>query len=338
MRRYVPYNQIEAAEKQIGRLLRAVGLSEDRTGMANRLIGLGDYPSAEAIRSASPIMAISDFSEFRDSTEILFSRLQTASVFDSALPDMLAAELRANIISGDPIVLFEVGEGMPIPLARTTLEALGEMLPTKVAALIAFTVEFLRGLKPETDTTLNRSFVNSIAAATDMVLIDRLIQNAGVTTPATNDFASDILAGSELIVSDHVGKLHLIVAPQTARQIAFSTTPDGQFIYPNFDLINGGTVAGLQTHVSDQLPQDSSGPSALLFDASKIAANRGSINIERSENAAVQMSDTPTNGPATVVSSFQTNSVFIRVLRIFGLKLPAEPIAVHFSGVNAWFS
>jgi hypothetical protein len=339
MRRpYVPYHQIEMAEKQVGRLIRAAGLSEDRAGMANRLIGLGDFPSAEAIRSASPIMAISDFSEFRDSTEIIFSRLQTEGVFDAALPDMIAAELRANILTGDAIALFEVGEGMPIPLSMTDIAVLGELLPLKVAALVPFTTEFLRGLKPETDATLIRSFVNSISATTDMVLISRLIQNAGTAIVATSDFAGDILAASQLILGGKAGRLHLVISPTTALQFGFATATDGTFLFPGFDLNLGGNIGGIPTHVSDQLPQDSSGPSALLFDASRIAANKGSIDIQRSENAAIQMMDNPVDGAAQVVSAFQTNSVFIRLLRVFGLKLPSETIAVVFSGVGAWFS
>lgn len=327
------------AEQLIGRLIRSCGLSDDRLSMASRLAGFGDFAAAEAVKSAAPLLAISDFPSFRENFAILFDRLPTISVFDSVLPDMVPAAIRGQIIAGSPLALFEVSEGQPIQFAFGNFTDEGELLPLKVGGLIGYTKEFLRNLAPEIDDALNRAFLNALASATDRALINRLITNAGGAIAATNDFSADILAASELILGDRIGKLHMIVAPQTARQIAFATNTNDEFLFPNFDLVNGGSIGGLQTHVSDQLPQDSSGPNALIFDASQIAANRGSVDIQRSENASVQMLSDPTTGATTMVSSFQTNSVILRILRTFGLKMSDdETIAVEFTGASSWFS
>lgn len=336
-KKYILSHQVEQSEQLLGRLMRAAGLSRDRQEMSNRLIGLGDFTSAEAIKSAAPLLAISDFQEFRESAEVLFSRLQSESVFDAALPDMIAAELRANILTGDAILLYEVEEAEPIPFARTDFAGFGELLPLKVAALIAFTSEFLRGLKPETDMTLNNSFLRAVAAATDAALIRRLSENAGTSTPATGDFAEDIKNAAGIILGGGTGRLHLVISPATALQFAFATAADGAFLFPSFDANTGGVIGGIQAHVSDQIGDDSSGGRALLFDASRIAANKGSIDIQRSENASVQMRSDPENEHSTVVSSFQSNSVFLRILRTFGLKLPDAKISVEFSNVGNWF-
>ncbi|MCR6651246.1 MAG: phage major capsid protein [Cellvibrionaceae bacterium] len=336
--RYVPHHQVEMTEKQISRLLRSCGLSDDRPSMANRLSGFGDFAAAEAVKEAVPLLAISDLPAFRESFSIVLDRLAAVSVFDAVLADMIAAPLRSQIFSGEPFALFEIDEGVPIPFSSTTIEDFGELLPVKVAALVAFTNEFLRGMTAEVDDTLKNAFLNAIARATDAALIRRLIPNAVTATPATNDFAADIQNAAQLILGGAAGRLHLIISPSTALQLGLSTTPDGGFLFPNFDVNSGGVFAGFPVHVSDQLKQDSTGPSAILFDASKIAANRGSIDIQRSENAVAQMRGDPVSGHAQVVSSFQTNSIFLRLLRIFGLKLPSEQIAVEFSGVNSWFS
>jgi Phage capsid family. len=338
-KKYILSHQIENAEQLLGRLMRGAGMSDSREAWANRLIGMGDYPAAEQIRAATSTIAISDIQGFRETFSVVFQQLQTASVFDSILDDTIQAPIKSQIFSGDAFALFEVAEGRAIPFSSSAFEDLGELPLVKVGALLAFTIEFLRGLTAEVDNTLNNAFLRAIAAASDSALTRRLHENAGPATAASSSLADDIKNARQSILGSKAGRLHLIISPATAMQFAFATTPDGAFLFPNFDLNSGGSIAGLSVHVSDQIGDDSSGGRALLFDASRIAANRGSIDIQRSENAAVQMRDDPETGHATVVSSFQTNSVFIRILRTFGLKLPDEEvIAVQFSGVNNWFS
>lgn len=149
MRRFVPFHQIEATEKQIGRLLRATGLSNDRQEMSNRLIGLGDYASAETVKEAAPLVSISDLPAFRENFSILFDRLPTLSVFDAILADAVPAPIRGQIFSGTPLALFEISEGQPIPFAMGNLTDEGELLPLKVAGLLGYSQEFLRNLEPD---------------------------------------------------------------------------------------------------------------------------------------------------------------------------------------------
>lgn len=335
--RYIPFHQHQMAEQLLGRLIRSCGLSDDRQSMANRLAGFGDFGSSEAVKEAAPLMAISDLPAFRENFLIFSDRLATVSIFDAILQDALPAPIRGQIISGEPIALFEIGEAQPIPLAISNFSDEGELPLVKVGGLLGYTQEFLRNLAPEIDDALNRAFLNAIARATDAALLRRLIDNSATLMPASSDFAEDIKTAAEIILGGKAGRLHLVISPQNALEISLATAPDGTFLFPNFDSNSGGSIAGLSVHISDQLTEDSSGPSAILFDASRIAANRGSIDVQRSESASVQMSDSPTNGATQVVSSFQTNSVFLRVLRTFGLKLPDEQIAVEFTGVDAWF-
>jgi hypothetical protein len=337
-KKFLLSQQIESAEQLLGRLLRGAGSADSRDALASRLAAMGDFRGAESLKEAASTISVSDIEGFREPFAVFFQQLQTAAVFDSILDDAIQAPLKSQIFTGAPFALFEVAEGRPIPFFSTTFEDLGELTPRTVGGLVGLTNEYLRSMTPEVDATLNRAFLNAIAAASDAALIRRLSENAGPAIPATSSLAADIQSAGQLILGSAAGRLHMVISPATAMQIALATATDGAFIFSNFDSNTGGVIGGIQTHVSDQLDDDSSGGRALLFDASRIAANRGSIDILRSENASVQMRSDPENGPTQVVSAYQTNSTIIRVLRIFGLKLADEQIAVEFTGVNSWFN
>jgi hypothetical protein len=337
-KKFLLSQQIESAEQLLGRLLRGAGSADSRDALASRLAAMGDFRGAESLKEAASTISVSDIEGFREPFAVFFQQLQTAAVFDSILDDAIQAPLKSQIFTGAPFALFEIAEGRPIPFFSTAFEDLGELSPVTVGGLMALTNEYLRIMTAEVDDALNKAFLRAVAAASDRALINRLIANSATPIPATNDFAADIQNAGQLILGGAAGRLHIVISPATAMQFAFATTTDGAFIFPNFDLNVGGNAGGIPVHVSDQLGDDSSGGRALLFAASKIAANRGSINIERSQNAVAQMRDDPETGHATVVSSFQTNSAFLRILRVLGLKIPDEQIAVEFTGVNSWFN
>ncbi len=58
----------------------------------------------------------------------------------------------------------------------------------------------------------------------------------------------------------------------------------------------------------------------MLVDASQIAADAGVLEVEVSDDANLQMSDSPTQAPSNTVSMFQTNSLCIRARRFFSLQ------------------
>jgi hypothetical protein len=59
----------------------------------------------------------------------------------------------------------------------------------------------------------------------------------------------------------------------------------------------------------------SAGPYLVLVDASDLAIADGGLSVGVSEMAAIQMSDTPTPGAAQLVSAWQNDLVFLRVVR-----------------------
>ena len=53
----------------------------------------------------------------------------------------------------------------------------------------------------------------------------------------------------------------------------------------------------------------------ILIDAAQIASYDGGLEVETSINAAIEMSDDPSDGAAARVSAFQTNITVLKLLK-----------------------
>ena len=80
--------------------------------------------------------------------------------------------------------------------------------------------------------------------------------------------------------------------------------------------VNGGNIAGAPVFVSR-----AAGARLILLDAALLGVSEAGTEVDASEHAAVQLSDSPTNGAAASVSAFQTNSQILRVVRLVDWKL-----------------
>jgi hypothetical protein len=94
----------------------------------------------------------------------------------------------------------------------------------------------------------------------------------------------------------------------------------GQKEFPDITML-GGTFEGLPVIVSEYVPSETAGDFVVLANASDIwLADDGSVVVDASREASLQMLDNPTNNsasgtPTTMVSMWQTNSVAIRAER-----------------------
>ena len=75
---------------------------------------------------------------------------------------------------------------------------------------------------------------------------------------------------------------------------------------PALDPTTGGTLFGAPVILSR-----AAGANVVLVDASQIGVADGGYEVVQSSQAAVSLSDAPSS-PATLVSAFQVNSVFLR--------------------------
>jgi hypothetical protein len=135
-------------------------------------------------------------------------------------------------------------------------------------------------------------------------------------------------------------RLYLVVTADNAVHLALTTSPAGGFLYPDMTPA-GGTIAGITTLVSDGLPAASSGTSnALLIDASGLVLGDGTITLDASRHASLEMSDAPAHNSDTptgssLVSMWQTNSVALKAERYFGFEAIRDDAVVLISDA-AW--
>jgi hypothetical protein len=133
---------------------------------------------------------------------------------------------------------------------------------------------------------LENSLRTAVAKSTDAIFVAALI--AGTTPIASSgDIFQDLRTAIAAGGSDSASRFHLIVGPLTAVRLALSSTTDGAVVFPAMT-VNGGTLGGLAVHVSDALTDE-----ALLIDASGLAANALPVELNISNQAAIEMDNAP---------------------------------------------
>src|SRR5690606_10245630 len=120
--------------------------------------------------------------------------------------------------------------------------------------------------------------------------------------------------------------------PGVARALSTLTNPLGQLVFPTMTMM-GGTIGGVPVRVSNYLANNggSGGAPLILVDESEVwLADDGSVTLDASEQASIEMSDTPagSSNPEVAASSvnfvsmWQTNSIALRAERFiwWGLR------------------
>ena len=113
--------------------------------------------------------------------------------------------------------------------------------------------------------------------------------------------------------------------PAVARSLAWMRDPLGNAAYPGMTM-NGGNLGGVPVRVSNYLADlaTSGGHPLILVDEAEIyVADDGSVSLDTSTEASIEMSDTPAGSSSPtvaasgtmLVSMFQTNSLAIRAER-----------------------
>jgi hypothetical protein len=117
--------------------------------------------------------------------------------------------------------------------------------------------------------------------------------------------------------------------PAVARYLAFLRNALGQPAFPGMTP-TGGTLEGVPVRVSQYLANNggSGGAPFILVDESEVyLADDGSVTVDASEQASIEMNDAPTSNSGTptaasLVSMWQTNSIALRAERFiwWGLR------------------
>ena len=272
--------------------------------------------------------------ELQIATSGFVDSLKNVGVFDRMLDSMRRVPLRTPLaVATVAAAGADVDEVKPAPVSRLTLA--GPTLPEmKAQAILVLTREILRAASSAATALVGRELRTSTAAATDRKFLADLadgvtpITSSGSSAAAVLADLADMLAA---VPTGSASKLFLVVDSPTAKGLSVKPTTDGTIAFGNMTF-SGGEIAGLPALVSDSLPASGGSPTlptAMLIDASQIAAETDVMTLDVAEHADLQLATNPVEGAANMVSMWQTNCTALRVSRRFGFeRLKSSAVAV----------
>lgn len=274
-----------------------------------------------------------------------------------SIPNLRRIDFRVPVINQSSAMTgYWVGEGQAKPLTkagfdRTTLE------PLKVANIAALTKESIAFSNPNSATlvrdelskaliaTIDTDFINPLKAAVSGVSPASILNGAtaiassGSTITAINNDLNRLLAVF-ITARNPLSTAVFIMDTLTAMVLSGLKNDLGTSLeFPNLG-INGGFIRGIPVMVSDYVPADSNGSIIALVNAGDIFYADGSILVDASEYASLEMSNTPTHNSTTptgtsLVSMWQTNSVAFRAEKFLNwMRVPGRVGAAYISGVD----
>lgn len=234
-----------------------------------------------------------------------------------------------------------VGQGVGKPVTKFDFNAVTVPF-TKIAAISVITQELARFSDPSAEALVRDSLADAVIARADTDLFDPdLAAVANVSPAGLLNGVSPIAPGVAIDYADpntvrcaiaqlwapwdstNIGaRPAYYTTPAVARMLALSREPLGNPAFPGVTM-TGGTLDGVPLRVSQYLANNggSGGAPFILVDEAEIfLADDGSVTLDASEQASIQMDDAPTQSSATptastMVSMWQTNSIALRAER-----------------------
>ena len=115
---------------------------------------------------------------------------------------------------------------------------------------------------------------------------------------------------------------YFITSPRVALWMALQRTSTGaRFPDARF---KGGSIGGIPL-----LTSAGAGNKLILVDAGKLLTVDEGLELQGSRQAAIQMSDAPALGGTNIVSAFQTNTVFVRIMRFVHWTLVTDDAVAY---------
>lgn len=208
---------------------------------------------------------------------------------------------------------------------------------SKVAAIAVLTEELLRFSNPSAEGLTRDALAGAIIERLDIDFIDPAkaavanVSPASVTHGVTAihssgataaDIRADLASLIGTMVDSNLDMTNavFIMPAIVAMRLGLIRNSFGQKEFPDVT-VNGGVLEGIPVITSQYLPTDTAGATVILAVASEIyLADDGSVTVDASREASIQMLDNPTNSasdgtPTTMVSMYQTNSVALRAER-----------------------
>lgn len=233
-----------------------------------------------------------------------------------------------------------VGQGKAKPVTKFDFNA--TTVPfTKVAAIAVITQELARFSDPSAEMLVRDSLADTVIARVDTDLFDPDLAAVANVSPAgllngvspvavdAIDYASPDTVRCAIAKlwsawdSTYLGaRPAYYTTPAVARQLAMAREALGTVAFPGVTM-TGGTLDGIPLRVSQYLANNggSGGAPFILVDEAEIyLADDGSVTLDASDVASIEMNDAPTQASGTptaasLVSMWQTNSIAFRAER-----------------------
>jgi HK97 family phage major capsid protein len=234
-----------------------------------------------------------------------------------------------------------VGQGKSKPVTKFDFNA--TTVPfTKVAAIAVITQELARFSDPSAERLVRDSLADTVIARVDTDLFDPDLAAVANVSPAgllngiapvagpsggdPDDIRCALLRLWAPWDSTNIGaRPAYYTTPAVARNLAFMRDALGNIAFPGVTPF-GGTLDGIPLRVSQYLANNggSGGAPLILVDEAEIyLADDGSVTLDQSDQASIEMSDTPvgsssatvTSNGSPFVSMWQTNSIAFRAER-----------------------
>jgi HK97 family phage major capsid protein len=237
-----------------------------------------------------------------------------------------------------------VAQGQPIPMSRATLAAPTMLQMKKVGVLVPFTGELFESWSAATQANLLDSITRAVVFAMNYALLDpsygeTLTRPASVTngiapTQSTGSTAAQVTADLKALLAafSDFSRVLIAMSPSSALHLSQLLTTGGVNAFPAMS-VTGGSIWGVPvavTHAAAQLGSPGSNLVVAIDGRRILVADDGVITAEGSTQAALQFSDTPSGGPTSAVSLYQTNTRALRLIRYLNYERAS-------AGAVAWF-
>lgn len=250
-------------------------------------------------------------------------QLSNESVFFKLLDGMHRVPFQARVsMITSTAAAHTMSEGQPIPVADITLDDV-YLKPMAVSALIVLTEELLDSTQSE--QSINNALRRAVSAAADATFFSSIIDAdtpAFASTGATAAAAvQDLKLLLDAVQPKSESNLLLAMSPNAQRAAATLMNAAGGFVFPALTP-TGGSVFGIPVMPCDQLPPGS----IALIDAAGLAGEAGSIDVNASDQAALEIKSSglqqnaKSGAGTSLVSMFQTNSVALKANSTIGVQ------------------
>lgn len=221
---------------------------------------------------------------------------------------------------------YTVSEADFKPVSKLSL-AQSELQYWKSVGIAVLTAELMRSISTAAADFISNELGRAVGYATDARFTELLTGNTGSpSTPSTGvdaaAFLADLRAARRLISKGADARLFLIVPPTFNDELVLMRDNGGWIMLDSF-------IADTRVVCSDALAADT----AILVDASQIAASSDVLTFNRSTNSSLMLDDDPTS-PPHLTSLFQNNLVAAKAERYVGCEVTRDDCLCVITGIS----